>query len=309
MKWKLLVFGILVLSICSIVFFQSNLGAYPTNASPCSDCHAADPAVTLSTNQACLNGGSSVMYHVDISGPYGGQTGWGLYRQDLNSWSGAYGGANFTLPVGTTAQFWGVQGAINGTASGSSTEILTAACTLCADNDNDGYAVCTGQCILPPGKQCGDCDDNNPAVHPGAVEGPYGSPTCSDGLDNNCNGLTDAQDPACAPPPSTDYNISSFTCSSKINVGKIINLKVVVKNQLTTDYGATMTVYGNQGAANGGGAYIPIATNTPVNDPSGLGTAYTFTYTPTARGTITWTATVNDTNPDIDQANCTTTVR
>jgi hypothetical protein len=31
---------------------------------------------------------------------------------------------------------------------------------------------------------CTDCDDNNRAVHPGAVE-------VRDGLDNNCNGLID----------------------------------------------------------------------------------------------------------------------
>jgi len=38
---------------------------------------------------------------------------------------------------------------------------------------------------------------------PGApgVEGPTGDPTCSDGIDNDCNGTVDAADPACAPGP------------------------------------------------------------------------------------------------------------
>jgi hypothetical protein len=31
---------------------------------------------------------------------------------------------------------------------------------------------------------------------PGA-EGPNGDPTCGDGLDNDCDGLTDANDPDC----------------------------------------------------------------------------------------------------------------
>ena len=31
-------------------------------------------------------------------------------------------------------------------------------------------------------------------------EGPFGDPTCEDGLDNDCNGLTDAADPACQAP-------------------------------------------------------------------------------------------------------------
>ena len=41
------------------------------------------------------------------------------------------------------------------------------------DGDGDGFSVCGG-----------DCNDNNPAVHPGAIE------VC-DGVDNNCNGLVD----------------------------------------------------------------------------------------------------------------------
>ncbi len=54
----------------------------------------------------------------------------------------------------------------------------------CTDNDNDGYSV--------EGGNCGpvDCDDSNAAIKPGAAE------NCSDNIDNNCNGLVDAQDPA-----------------------------------------------------------------------------------------------------------------
>jgi hypothetical protein len=56
------------------------------------------------------------------------------------------------------------------------------------DADNDGF--------LPA--RCGgnDCDDNNSNVNPGRPEGTPG--TCLDGLDNNCNGLPDCRDPACA---------------------------------------------------------------------------------------------------------------
>lgn len=52
--------------------------------------------------------------------------------------------------------------------------------TSCTDNDGDGY--CTSE---------GDCNDNNAAVHPGASE------VCGDGLDNDCDGLTDSSDPSC----------------------------------------------------------------------------------------------------------------
>ena len=55
-----------------------------------------------------------------------------------------------------------------------------------ADGDGDGWRVCAG-----------DCDDADPAVSPGGREGPEGDPTCSDGIDNDCSGLVDMDDPSC----------------------------------------------------------------------------------------------------------------
>lgn len=57
------------------------------------------------------------------------------------------------------------------------------------DADGDGYvdAGCGGE----------DCDDSLPAVHPGAQEGPPNDPSCEDGSDNDCDGLTDATELAC----------------------------------------------------------------------------------------------------------------
>lgn len=54
--------------------------------------------------------------------------------------------------------------------------------TVCTDLDGDGYSI--------EGGSCGpiDCNDNDSAVSPGAVE------ACGDGIDNNCNGNIDTAD-------------------------------------------------------------------------------------------------------------------
>ena len=62
-----------------------------------------------------------------------------------------------------------------------------AICPLPVDTDNDGDGFCvdvdgSGTCDM--GGTVGDCNDNNAAINPSAVE-------MCDGVDNNCNGLID----------------------------------------------------------------------------------------------------------------------
>ena len=64
----------------------------------------------------------------------------------------------------------------------------------CTDNDGDGYGNPSSLTCTYYGL---DCDDADPDIHPGATEASYGDPACSDGLDNDCDGLTDDDDPGC----------------------------------------------------------------------------------------------------------------
>ncbi|MEA3277866.1 MAG: Ig-like domain-containing protein [Pseudomonadota bacterium] len=61
--------------------------------------------------------------------------------------------------------------------------VTVEAAISCTDADNDGFSQ--------EGGACGpvDCNDADGSVNPAATE------VCTDGVDNNCNGLTDAEDP------------------------------------------------------------------------------------------------------------------
>jgi hypothetical protein len=71
---------------------------------------------------------------------------------------------------------------------------------VCTDGDGDNYSL--------EGGECGpvDCNDTDPAVNPGAIE------SCTDGIDNNCNGKVDDADPGAVecPPSCTDSDQDGF---------------------------------------------------------------------------------------------------
>ena len=69
--------------------------------------------------------------------------------------------------------------------------------TVCIPTTSNESGLCTDG-------QDNDCDGLIDAEDPDCQtvctptqEGPLGDPTCSDGFDNDCNGLTDANDPIC----------------------------------------------------------------------------------------------------------------
>ncbi len=71
-------------------------------------------------------------------------------------------------------------------------------CSITSDNDGDGYSANV------------DCDDDNKDVHPGAVE-------IADGIDNDCNGKIDGDDPAMLTFPKGWYQASAAADKDKFS--------------------------------------------------------------------------------------------
>lgn len=83
----------------------------------------------------------------------------------------------------------------------------TCSTSQCSDIDGDGYG-------FPADASCTyaqeDCNDSLAGVNPGVAE------TCGNGIDDNCDGLTDSEDPACASGPHANntWDNYPFDCMS-----------------------------------------------------------------------------------------------
>ncbi|MBI4653726.1 MAG: DUF1566 domain-containing protein, partial [Nitrospirae bacterium] len=90
-----------------------------------------------------------------------------------------------------------------------------------------GVGVCesTGQLICVNGVTQDTCVPGTPQT-----EGPPSDPTCSDGKDNDCNGFTDALDPACIPIVSVTLVPNSTT----VPRGGTLGYTVTVTNSTST---------------------------------------------------------------------------
>ena len=107
------------------------------------------------------------------------------------------------LAMGTTTGTWQllILDDVGADAGAMINWSLTFVNSLSKDVDGDGYTdgVTTMSFPPPPGYDIvaltGDCNDNDPAINPGATE------ICEDNVDNNCNGQVD--EPGCVTPIPT----------------------------------------------------------------------------------------------------------
>lgn len=83
--------------------------------------------------------------------------------------------------------------------------------TSCRDFDGDGHG--TMYCYPTPGD---DCDDFDAARHPGATE------SCTDGIDNDCDGMIDRVDDACGPTNTTCATAAPLTSGVRAD-GSVIS--------------------------------------------------------------------------------------
>jgi hypothetical protein len=183
------------------------------------------------------------------------------------------------------------------TQPGDATSKPGTTVTSCVDADKDGFYVIAGSCALPAGAPtASDCNDANVAVYPGATE------LCSNGIDDNCNGLVDTAESTC-PAPTGDYAVTGLGVTGTIALRKAASVYVDVA-LLTGTGTATLDVTATTTTSRGRTKTVVIAAAAVVG---GTGRS-SFSWKPSASGTWTIEARVSDATGGDTNDSATTTV-
>jgi len=96
-------------------------------------------------------------------------------------------------------------GTVHISHSGYDGTLLFTSGTPCTDRDGDGHGdPANAACAHPEA----DCDDSRPDVNPGTTE------ICTNGIDDECDGLADEADPECEAPPA--WGVTGETAASTL---------------------------------------------------------------------------------------------
>lgn len=121
-----------------------------------------------------------------VNGAFHGQRTWaGVYNESTRRYDTVPGRVFITYIDEQDSSFHSQQNIDRGSWDGNQIFLLDFGI---ADLDGDGWHA--GE----------DCDDEDPLVHPAAIEGSEAD-TCGDGKDNDCDGMIDAADPDCPAGP------------------------------------------------------------------------------------------------------------
>jgi hypothetical protein len=161
----------------------------------------ASLAVLAQTSEpSCTDSDGGLAYFVAGYVEGVGANGWPYAKSDVCE-TGAY--------EGNLKEFYCVGDSFRAQRHACDNGCLDGACMSeppgCTDADGDTYAVEGGACGTA------DCDDTDPSVNPGAVE------VCANSIDDDCNGLTDSDDPACLVCTDVDgdgYAIEGGACGA-----------------------------------------------------------------------------------------------
>lgn len=172
----------------------------------------------------------------------------------------------------------------------------------CATGDscNEGADTCTA----PP--ECysnADCDD---ALFCNGVERCDAAGSCQPGSDPCAAGDSCDENANMCVAPALDLDIARLHATRRIGLRRVkpATVKLVLWPASSVAGQATATLVGTQNGS-------PVFTETKAItvEAAKVRVNLVFSYTPTAAGLITWTATVDDGNPDIDEAQTTTLVK